>query len=266
MFADFFRQVFKGIATPQHVYAKATNWQKPAAISAALLCAAGFYWGLFVAPMDAKQGQVVRIIYIHVPLVLLGQAAMAAIGLFGVATLVWRVRVTRVLARALAPLALAAMGLGIVTGAIWGYPTWGTFWVWDARLTSTLVLFLILAGWVGLANSSRSERTDQLCAILSIVGVIDIPVIQYSVEWWNTLHQGATFTLTEKPKMPASMYLPLLVCTLGVLITGIALWLQRIRTEALLLDAHKPWVAEIVSGKRLDSATSTATSRSISAE
>ena len=244
------RSVLEPVATPERLYQLSMRWTWRYALIAAVLCSIGFVWGMFFAPPDAKQGEVVRIIYIHVPLVLLSQAAMFAMGFFGVVTLVWRIRSSAVMVRALAPSALAATGLGIVTGAVWGYPTWGTFWVWDARLTSTLVLFLILAGWIGLAQSGRSTRTDRLCALLAIVGVIDIPIIKYSVEWWNTLHQGATFTLTEAPKMPASMYQPLALCMLGVFFTGIALWLYQLRSEAILTDAHKPWAAAIAAEGR----------------
>ena len=203
----------------------------------AVLLSTGWVWGLLLAPPDIRQGDNFRIIYVHVPMVSVGMGLYLLLALCGLITLVWRVRVAAVMAAAVVPVGALATALGLASGALWGSTTWGTWWVWDARLVSTLVLLLLYLGYRALTQSfDSSDRAERAGAVLALVGVINVPIIRYSVEWWNSLHQGSTFTISAAPAMPPSMWQPLLLAWFGIWL--VSAWLLLLRTRTLLLRLH----------------------------
>ena len=190
-----------------------------------------------------KLGSPFRIIYIHVPAAMLAQSCYVMLAVCGIVGLVWKMKLADVALQCAAPIGAWMTAVALVTGAIWGKPTWGSWWVWDARLTSMLILLFLYFGLIALGNAiSNRDSAAKACAVLAIVGVINIPIIKYSVEWWNTLHQGATFTLTEKPAMPVEMWAPLLLMVLGFYCFFGAVLLMRMRLEVLKREARASWV------------------------
>lgn len=222
-------------------------WVKYLAALATICLGIGSVWGLVFAPPDYLQGNSYRIIFIHVPTASLAMSIYFAMSVLGVIFLVWKIKTANVVAQAIAPIGFIACLLSLLTGAIWAKPTWGTYWVWDARLTSMLILAFLYAGVMALfAAFEQSASRGKAAAILSVVGAVNLPIIKYSVEWWNTLHQGATFTLSAAPKMPATMWLPLLLMILGSYFLVAALAIYRTNTLLLLKEANKPWAKRIV--------------------
>lgn len=216
-------------------------------VGGALLLMAGIIWGLAFAPKDYLQGNSYRIIFIHVPTAFMAQSIYIMMASAAVVTLVWRMKLADVFVKAVTPVGLVLTFLALFTGAVWGKPTWGTWWIWDARLTSMLILLFLYGGVIALDRAINDEKSAaRAVAVLVLVGVVNIPIIKYSVEWWNTLHQPATFKLTEKPSMPAEMWVPLLLSILGLyLIFG---WLAciRMQTEILSREQRTRWVKEFV--------------------
>jgi heme exporter protein C len=187
-------------------------WVKWLSVVATILFLVGSIWGLAIAPPDYLQGNSYRIIFIHVPSASLAMLIYLSLAVMGIISLVWKIKVASIVAQAAAPVGLVLCIIALVTGAIWGKPTWGTYWVWDGRLTSMLILAFLYVGIVALFHAfDNTANQGKAAAILSIVGVVNLPIIKYSVVWWSTLHQGSTFSLTSAPKMPPSMYMPLLV-------------------------------------------------------
>jgi heme exporter protein C len=169
---------------------------------------------------------------------------MALAGAIG---LIWRIKVADMVLKSTAPIGASMALLALVTGAIWGKPTWGSWWVWDARLTSMLILLFLYLGVMALNSAIENESTAaRAAAILALVGVVNIPIIKYSVEWWNTLHQPATFKLTEKPAMPAEMWLPLLVMVIAFYGFFVVSLMQRLRNEILWRERRTGWVRELL--------------------
>ena len=209
---------------------------------AAVLLVVGV-WLSFAAPGDYQQGDTVRIMFVHVPAASLGLMVYGALGVSSFFALVFRHPLADAAARAAALPGAAFTGLALVTGALWGQPMWGTWWVWDARLTSVLVLFLFYLGYMALRSAIDDEqKAGRAAAVLGLVGLINLPIVKFSVDWWNTLHQGATFTLTEKPAMPMEMWLPLLLMVLGFYCFFGAVLLLRMRLEVLKREARSSWV------------------------
>ncbi|MEM7363498.1 MAG: heme ABC transporter permease [Pseudomonadota bacterium] len=211
-----------------------------------LLFLIGVPWALMIAPEDYQQGHSARIMYIHVPAAILAQSSYFMMAIAGGIFLIWRIKLADVAMACAAPIGASLTFLAIVSGAIWGKPTWGTYWVWDARLTSTLVLLFLFLG-IMLLRSAMSERAGagRACAVLGLVGVVNIPIIKYSVDWWFTLHQPSTFTLTSKPAMPAEMYLPLVVMVFAYYSFFFLVWLMRMRVETLEREARADWVQSL---------------------
>lgn len=202
-----------------------------AGLSAALL-ALGFYLALFVAPADYQQGETVRIMFLHVPSAWLGMMAYVIMAIGSVGVLVWRHPLADVSAKAAAPLGAAFTFLALATGSLWGKPMWGTWWVWDARLTSFLILFLMYLGLMALRSAMEEpSRAAKACAILTLVGSVNIPIIKFSVDWWNTLHQPASVIRAGKPTMDPSILTPLLICALAFTVLFVTLHLAGMRTE-----------------------------------
>jgi heme exporter protein C len=193
--------------------------------------AAGLYLALFVAPPDYQQGESVRIMFVHVPAAIMAEGVYYFIALASFVALVWRHPLADIGAQAAAPLGAAFTLVCLVTGSLWGRPMWGTWWVWDARLTSVLVLFFLYLGYIALVNAfDDPERGSRAGAVLALVGVVDLPIIKFSVNWWNTLHQPASILRIGGPTIDKSMLVPLLVMVLGFALLFVAVLLLRMRT------------------------------------
>ena len=213
------------------------------------LLVAGLYGGLIKAPTDYQQGDSYRIIFIHVPAAWMSlftyvvMAGAAAVGL------IWRMKLADVIVASAAPIGAAFTLLALVTGSIWGKPMWGAWWVWDARLTSELVLLFLYLGMIALRAAIDDQRSAaRACAILAIVGVINIPIIHYSVEWWNTLHQGPTVSKLDTPSIHLSMLIPLLIMALAFKLYFVTALLVRARCEILVRERNNAWVKELTDG------------------
>lgn len=217
------------------------------AASSLTLLLVGMVWGLLFAPPDYQQGDSYRIIFIHVPSAALAMSCYVMMAVAGAIHLVWRMKLADVFAKAAAPIGAALTFLGLFTGSVWGKPTWGTWWVWDARLTSMLILLFLYFGIIALRAAIEDPQTGaRAVSVLTLVGVINIPIIKYSVNWWNTLHQTATFTLTNKPSMPPSMYLPLLIMSLAFYLFFAWIVCLRMQNEILEREKRARWVREWV--------------------
>jgi len=240
-------QWFHKLGSPKWFYGIANRYMPWLLASGLILLVAGLVWGLAFAPKDYLQGNSYRIIFIHVPSAFLAQSIYMMMASAAVVTLVWRMKLADVFVKAVAPVGLVLTFLSLFTGAVWGKPTWGTWWVWDVRLTSMLILLFLYGGAIALDRAINDEKSAaRAVAVLVLVGVVNIPIIKYSVDWWNTLHQPATFKLTEKPSMPMEMWVPLLLSVLGLyLIFGWLVFL-RMKTEILLREQRTRWVRELV--------------------
>lgn len=234
------------LGSPKWFYAISTRVQPWFWAAALILLTIGSVWGLAFAPPDYQQGNSFRIIYVHVPAAILAQSCFIALAASGLVFLVWKIKVADMAAAVIAPFGAAMTFVALFSGSVWGVPTWGTWWVWDARLTSMLIQLFLYLGVIALRGAFISRDSGARAAsVLALVGVVNIPIIKYSVEWWNTLHQPATFTLTESPAMPPEMWLPLLIMVLGFYSFFIALTLMRTRSEILRRESTKRWVREL---------------------
>ena len=196
------------------------------------LTAAGLWIGLFDSPPDYQQGESVRIMYVHVPAAWLGSGGYLGLAVASAVALVWRHPLAEIAARAIAPVGAAFTAICLISGALWGKPTWGTYWVWDARLTSMLVLLFLYLGYLALSSAEAERGGGKAASILAIVGVINLPIIKYSVEWWNTLHQGSTIRLSgagASSSIAPEMLLPLLLSVAGFSLLFGAIVLMRMR-------------------------------------
>ncbi|TEA78987.1 heme ABC transporter permease CcmC [Allopusillimonas ginsengisoli] len=212
---------------------------------AVVLGVAGLAVGLVWAPTDAQQGDAYRIIFVHVPVAWMSMIIYVAMALWAGVCLVFNARLAAMLALALAPTGALMTFLALWTGALWGRPTWGAWWVWDARLTSELVLLFLYAGFLALhAAIDDVRRADRAAALLALVGVVNVPIIYFSVVWWNTLHQGASVSLSRAPSMAASMLSGMLLCTLALWCYCIAVVLARARTLILEREDESAWVRQ----------------------
>ena len=213
-----------------------------------ILLVIGFIWGLAFAPKDYQQGDSYRIIFIHVPAAIWSMGVYGSMALAGLVALVWQIRQANLAMISMAPIGLVFAFISLATGAIWGKPMWGTWWVWDARLTAELILFFLYIGVLALYSAFSDRAVGAKSAgILCIVGVVNLPIIHFSVEWWNTLHQGASITKFEKPSIATPMLIPLILCIFGFLFLSIWFTLVRYRVELLKEDSKRPWVKELAS-------------------
>jgi heme exporter protein C len=211
---------------------------------AALTGLAGLYMGFFVAPTDFQQGESYRIIFIHVPAAWMSMLLYLAIAFWSALGWGLNARMASTLARAIAPTGAVFTAAALVTGALWGQPTWGTWWVWDARLTSELILLLLYLGYIALVEAiDDPRRSAQAGALLSLVGALNVPIIYFSVRWWNTLHQGASVSLTAAPKMAQTMLQAMGLMTLAFWALAFAVILTRARGLVLELESEADWVA-----------------------
>ncbi|MAL10381.1 MAG: heme transporter HemC [Maricaulis sp.] len=204
------------------------------ALAAVLLCA-GLYLSLIASPADYQQGDTIRIMYVHVPAAWLGLSLYLAMGISSAVYFIWRHNLADVAAASIAPVGAVFAALCLVTGAIWGKPTWGTWWIWDARLTSMLIQFLLFLGYMALRGAIEDERlAARLAAILAMAGTLNVPIVKFSVEWWASLHQGASVLRADGPSIDPSQLTPLLVMALGF--TSFAAWIVMFRMRSVIMD------------------------------
>ncbi|MEW8505168.1 MAG: heme ABC transporter permease [Candidatus Thiodiazotropha sp.] len=210
----------------------------------------GLYYGLFVAPPDYQQGESYRIMYIHVPSAWMSMFIYVVMAVSGLISLVWRIKMTEIVVISSATVGASFTFLALATGSLWGKPMWGTWWVWDARLTSELLLLFLYLGIIALHSAIEDKRVAaRAVSILALVGVVNIPVIHYSVEWWNTLHQPASITKFDKPSMDMSMLIPLLTMAISFKLYYGAVVLMRARAEIVERERNSRWVQELVEGE-----------------
>ncbi|MCP1236119.1 heme ABC transporter permease [Gluconobacter kondonii] len=215
---------------------------------AIVFLAVGVIWGLFIAPADWQQGDTVRIMYVHVPMAWLASSCYLGLATCGVLSLVWRHPLADLAAIEIGPVGACAAALCLITGSLWGEPMWGTWWVWDARLTSMLVLFFLYLGHIALIRAfDEPARGQRAAAILALAGVIDLPIIKFSVQWWNTLHQPDSITLTGAPTMSMMMLWPLLICTIGFTLGVAAVIFTRLSAAI-----HESRARQMMARSRLD--------------
>ncbi len=239
---------FHRLASPPHFYRLAATLIPWLLFPGLLLVAWGSYNGLFVAPPDYQQGDAFRIIYVHVPAAYLSMMAYMCMAIGGGIGLIWRMKLAHAVAAAAAPIGAAFTFVALATGSIWGRPMWGTWWEWgDPRLTSELILLFLYFGYMALRSSIDDiAKADKASAVLALVGVVNVVIVHYSVEWWSSLHQGQTILKKGGPAMDPEMLQPLLAMILGFTLIFGALLARRVRTEVLYRERRTRWVREMV--------------------
>jgi len=237
---------FHKLASPRHFYRIAGAWIPWLGVACAIFMLVGLYQGLFVAPTDYQQGDSYRIMFVHVPAAWMSLFIYMVMAVSGAIGMVWRIKLADVIAISSAPIGASFTFLALITGSIWGKPMWGTWWVWDARLTSELILLFLYLGIIALYNAVEDKRTAaRATSILAIVGVVNIPIIHYSVEWWNTLHQGPTVTKFDAPSIDMRMLIPLLLMAVAFKLFYAVSVLMRARNEVLDRERNTQWVREL---------------------
>jgi heme exporter protein C len=237
---------FYRLASPPFVYRTAAALTPWFMTVAAITIAAGLIGGLALAPPDYQQGDAFRIIYVHVPSAYMSMFCYATMAVAGAIGLIWRIKMSYALAAATAPIGASFTMLALFTGSLWGRPMWGTYWAWDPRLTSELILLFLYAGVMSLRPAFEDPaRGDRAAALLAVVGVVNLPIIHFSVVWWNSLHQGSTIAKI-RPSIPGSMLWPLLSMLLGFMCFYGAVVCMRLRGEVLNRERQSAWVREAV--------------------
>ncbi|MDB5988217.1 MAG: heme transporter permease [Nevskia sp.] len=241
---------FHRLASPPSFYRFADLLAPWLLALALLLLAIGTYAGLFLAPADYQQGDAFRVIYVHVPAAALSLFVYSLMAVSAAIALIWRMKLAECAVVAAAPIGASFTALALLTGMLWGKPTWGAYWVWDARLTSELVLLFLYMGVIGLNQAYSDARTAaRACAWLALVGVVNVPIVHYSVQWWNSLHQGSTILSLDAirdPKISGAMLWPLLLMLFGSFTFFFAVWLRRLQNEVLARERGARWVQELV--------------------
>jgi heme exporter protein C len=235
------------MGSPRYFYNVAGKMIPWFAVSFLLTLLAGLYYGLFVAPADYQQGESYRIMYIHVPAAWMSMFIYIVMAVGGLISLVWRIKMTEIIIISSAGIGASFTFLALVTGSLWGKPMWGAWWVWDARLTSELLLLFLYLGIIALYSAIEDKRVAaRAISILALVGVVNIPIIHFSVEWWNTLHQTSSVTMSGKSAMSTSMLIPLLIMSISFKLYYGAVVLMRARAEILERERNTRWVRELV--------------------
>ena len=238
---------FFTFAAPSSFYRLADKLSPPLWMAAIALAVAGLYMGFFVAPTDATQGEAYRIIFIHVPAAWMSMLLYLVMAFWAVVGWAFNARLASMLARAIAPTGAMFTFVALWTGAFWGRPTWGTWWVWDARLTSELVLLFLYLGFMALVSAiDETRRADKAGALLALVGSVNVPIIYFSVKWWNTLHQGATISATAAPKMASTMLTAMLVMTLAFWAYAFAVVFMHTRAIIVEREGRSDWFGSMV--------------------
>lgn len=242
---------FHRLGSPRHFYRLAARLTPWLWALAAGLFAVGLYQGLAVAPPDYQQGDSYRIMFVHVPAAWMSLFTWTFMAVAAVAVLVWRMKVAESLMRAAAPLGASFTFIALVTGSLWGKPMWGTYWVWDARLTSELILLFLYLGFIALQGAIEDRRAAARAGgVLALVGFVNIPIVHYSVEWWNTLHQGPTVTRFDTPSITWAMGLPLLLMALAFMTYFAAVLLKMARCEILEAEFDSGWARALATPER----------------
>jgi heme exporter protein C len=238
---------FYKLASPPSVYRTAAVLLPWFGVLAVLTLGYGLVGGLVFAPPDYQQGDAFRIIYVHVPSAWMSEFSYSVMAVAGAIALIWRIKIGHAVAAATAPIGASFTVLALVTGSMWGRPMWGTYWAWDPRLTSELILLFLYFGVMSLRTAYEDgPRGDRAAALLSIVGVVNIPIIHYSVVWWNSLHQGATVAKFGKPSIELSMLWPLLSMFVGFMLFFGAVLCLRLQGEILNRERQAAWVRDAV--------------------
>lgn len=238
---------FYKLASPPYVYAAAAALLPWFCTLALVTIGYGLVDGLAFAPPDYQQGDAFRIIYVHAPSAWMSLFAYTTMALAGAIALIWRIKIGHAVAAATAPIGASFTLLALITGSLWGRPMWGTYWAWDPRLTSELILLFLYVGVMSLRSAFEDPaRGDRAAALLAIVGVVNVPIIHYSVVWWNSLHQAATVAKLGKPEMSASMLVPLLSMLLGFMLFFGAVLCMRLQGEVLNRERQAKWIREAV--------------------
>ena len=241
---DWLKQNF---LAPKAFYANTTPLLSWLALAFVLCFSYGLFAGLFIAPADYQQGDGFRIIYVHVPSAFAAMAIYLTMAVAAFITLVWRVKIAAICMSCSASIGAWFTFLALITGSIWGKPMWGTWWIWDARLTSVLILFFLYLGFIALQSVIPNQQNrERAGAVMAIVGVINLPIIHYSVIWWNTLHQGSTLSQFAKPSIAPAMLYPLLAMIAAFLLFYGLLLIARMRNQILWRERGSQWVMEVV--------------------
>ena len=231
MFKNFF---------PSKILSITNNTINSLVILLVVVVVIGLTYSLFISPPDYIQGDSVRIMYVHVPSSFIALGCFGFIGIASICNLIFKIKFMPLLAKSLAPIGCAFSLISIVTGSFWGKPTWGVWWVWDARLTSMLILFLFYIAYILTWKFMGSfERANKISSIIGIVGLLNLPVIKYSVDWWNTLHQASSITLTSAPTIHYTMLVPLIIMFFGMIIYSLIIFLMRYKTEVIKFKLNK---------------------------
>ncbi len=234
-------------AKPERAYQLCSTLQPYFFWPAVLCILVGSVWGLAFAPQDYQQGDSFRIIYIHVPSAILSMSTYVAMAVAALVGIVWQWRTAFMAMIAMSPVCAVVTFIALFTGAAWGKPKWGTWWVWDARLTSELILLFLYLGVMSLYGAFEDkQQAGKAAGVMALVGVVNVPIIHYSVEWWNTLHQGATISKFDKPSIAPEMLWPLLIALLGFALFIAAVTVMRMKNEIIRREYHRPWVKEMV--------------------
>ena len=238
---------FHRLGSPPYIYRLAGRLTPWFGWCAAILLVGSLYDGLVIAPPDYQQGDGVRIMYVHVPCAWMSLMVYSTMAVAAATGLIWRIKVAHAVAASCAPIGASFTAVALVTGSLWGKPMWGTYWVWDPRLTSELLLLFLFLGYTGLRSAFDDlQRADRVSAVLAIVGVVNVPIVHFSVLWWNSLHQAPSVMHFGKPTMEASMLIPLLTALLGFTLYFAAVLLVRVRAEVLRRERTASWIAEVV--------------------
>lgn len=243
-------QFLHKLASPRYFYNMTGKWIPWLGGLTVITLLAGLYYGLVKAPPDYQQGESYRIMFIHVPAAWMSMFIYVLMAFWSGINLIWNIKLADVMTVSSATLGASFTFLALMTGSLWGKPMWGAWWVWDARLTSELILLFLYLGYIALVAAIEDRRTAaQAGGVLILVGVVNIPIIHYSVEWWNTLHQGPTVTKLDKPSIHLSMLIPLLIMAMSFKLYYLTVVLMRARAEVLDRERRSAWVRELFGAK-----------------
>jgi heme exporter protein C len=241
---------FHRTASPPHFYALADRWLPWLIALFLAFLLPGLYYGLIVAPPDYQQGESYRIMYVHVPAAWMSLFIYVLMAVMGAIALIWRMKLAEIMLVSSAPIGAGFTFIALATGSLWGKPMWGAWWVWDARLTSELILLFLYLGVISLYGAIEDQRVAaKAVSILALVGVVNIPIIHYSVEWWNTLHQGPTVTKMDKPSIHISMLVPLLLMALAFKVYYVIAVLQTAKLELIRRESGSQWLKNVLNNQ-----------------
>ena len=239
-------QWFHRLASPRWFYHASGKWLPWLCVLTLIFVSIGLVWGLGFAPQDSKQGNSFRIIYIHVPSSFLALAGYYIMATAGAIAIIWKIKIADIVMKSAAPIGASLTFIALFTGAVWGKPTWGTYWIWDARITSMLILLFLYLGVIVLQKAYAVQGLSNRAApLLALVGTVNIPIIYKSVDWWYTLHQPATIKFTEAPSMHPDMFQPLLVIIIGFYFFYISALIISMRAEILYRERRTSWVKQL---------------------